>query len=292
MNAIWNLLRFVWNHPMNRSGRVAAIVRVIRWQLGSRLLDGPIAIPFVNDTSLFATRGMTGATGNFYCGLHEVVEMSFVLHFLRPGNHFLDIGANVGSYTVLSSCTGARVTAVEPVPTTFASLERNVMLNGLSEQIRIRKIGLSAEKGTLRFSSDMDCVNHVLAPNEEVPSIDVPVLSLDELVGYDVPVLIKIDVEGHEKSVLLGGARTLNDARLQAVIMETNGSGERYGVMDDELFSAMKLHGFSAYGYQPFSRTLVSPTENMANTLFIRDRHLAESRVQNAPRFRLINGEI
>ena len=104
------LLRYVWNHPLNvRGGRLAAIGRVFRWQLASRLLPGPIALPYVGDTWLFATRGMTGATGNWYCGLHEVAEMAFVLHLLRPDDHFVDVGANVGSYTILAGGGGRRL---------------------------------------------------------------------------------------------------------------------------------------------------------------------------------------
>ncbi len=99
---MWNLLKFVWNHPLNRKGRWAAWLRVLRWQLAARLMPGRIALPFVEETWLFAQRGMTGATGNWYCGLHEVEEMAFVLHLLRVGEHFVDIGANIGSYTMLA----------------------------------------------------------------------------------------------------------------------------------------------------------------------------------------------
>jgi len=94
---MWSLLKFVWHHPLNASGQLAALWRVLRWQLTARLMPGLIELPFVQGTSLFAMRGMTGATGNWYCGLHEVHEMAFVLHLLRPGDHFLDVGANVGS---------------------------------------------------------------------------------------------------------------------------------------------------------------------------------------------------
>ena len=45
---------------------------------------------------------MHGVTGNVYCGLHDFAEMSFMLHLLRAGDLFADIGANVGSYTVLA----------------------------------------------------------------------------------------------------------------------------------------------------------------------------------------------
>jgi hypothetical protein len=36
-------------------------------------------------------------TGNIYCGLHEFADMGFVLHFLRPGDLFVDVGANIAA---------------------------------------------------------------------------------------------------------------------------------------------------------------------------------------------------
>ena len=290
---MWNLLQYVWNHPLNTDGKLAALLRVLRWQIAARLMPGLIALPYVQGTSLFATRGMTGATGNWYCGLHEVNEMAFVLHLLRPEESFVDVGANVGSYTVLAGGgVKARVTAVEPIPETFAHLHRNVVMNGLNDRVRCCQAGLSDKPGALRFSSDLDCVNHVLAEGEDLPGVDVPVMRLDELVGQDAPTLMKIDVEGHELAVLHGGAATLADKRLLAVIMETNGSGLRYGIADDQLLEVMGEHGFAPFGYDPFARRLVDVTDATGNTVFVRDRAAVEARVKSAPKFRLVNGEI
>src|ERR1700683_2268415 len=221
---MWNLLRYVWNHPLNSRGRLAALARVLRWQLACRLMPGLIALPFAEGTWLFATRGMTGATGNYYCGLHELGEMAFVLHLLRDGDQFIDIGANIGSYTILAAGVGrARVLAVEPLPTTFAHLERNVLLNGLSARVVCHQLGLSDSAGTLRFSSGLDTANHVLARDEALPSLEVPVIRLDDLPGVDSPTLLKIDVEGHELAVLNGARTVLTKPSVLAVVMETNG---------------------------------------------------------------------
>lgn len=288
-----SMVRFIWQHPLNARGRFAAIGRVIRWQLGSRLLPGVVALPYVEGTRLFASRGMTGATGNWYCGLHEFAEMAFVLHVLRQDEHFVDVGANVGSYTVLAAgAAGARTTAVEPVPSTFEHLRRNVALNGLDEHVRCRQAGLSDHEGVLRFTNTLDTVNHVLAPGEDLPAVDVPVTTLDALVSNDVPVLVKIDVEGHERAVLAGGERTLADSRLLAVIMETNGSGARYGVSDDELVAIMSRHGFAPCGYEPFTRQLTAGKPAGGNTVFVRNGDAVNQKLRTARRYALINGSI
>lgn len=289
-----SLLRYVASHPLNADAKAAALGRVIRWQIGSRLLPGPVALPYVGGTRLFTSRGMMGATGNWYCGLHESNEMGFVLYMLRDTDHFVDVGANVGSYTVLASgCTGAKTTAVEPIPSTFAHLTRNVLLNGLGDLVRCWQGGLSDVRGTLRFSSELDTINHVLSENENVSAVNVPVIRLDDLVGDDIPTVIKIDVEGHERAVLLGAKRVLADSRLQSVIMETNGSGARYGISDDDLIGLMDRNGFGMFEYEPLSRSFSSRKPSLdGNTLFVRDIEKAKQRTSSAPRFSLVNGSI
>ncbi len=70
---------------------------------------------------------MSGATGNLGVGLHEFVDMAFVVHFLREGDLFLDIGANVGSFTVLAAGVArARSFAFEPIADTARDLRRNI----------------------------------------------------------------------------------------------------------------------------------------------------------------------
>lgn len=288
------LFRFVWNHPLNRGEQWRALLRVLRWQLATRLIPWPIALPFVEDTFLFAQRGMTGATGNYYCGLHEVQEMAFALHILRPGDHFVDIGANIGSYTILAGgAAGASVSSIEPIPLTFRHLAANVALNRLNDRVLCHSIGLSSANGVLRFTTNLDTVNHVFTDTEAGPALDVPVMRLDDLLADSVqPILIKLDVEGHELAVLQGAERVLADTRLLAVIMETNGSGARYGIEDQALFEAMARHGFDPFGYNPFERRLLSGNSFDGNTIFVRNRFLVEERLQTARKYQLVNGTI
>src|SRR5947209_1032427 len=94
---------FLWRHPIASRNRPAALARWLRWQVGARILNGQAVVPFVQGSRLLVRRGMTGATGNIYTGLHEFEEMAFTLHLLRPGELFVDVGANVGVYTVLAA---------------------------------------------------------------------------------------------------------------------------------------------------------------------------------------------
>jgi hypothetical protein len=114
-----SLFRYWQRHPIARRDLPGTVVRFLRWQLGTRLLEMPVVVPWIGATSLVDERGMTGATMNVYCGLHEAADMAFVLHLLRPGDRFLDIGANVGTYTILASGVAqAHSITLEPIPAT------------------------------------------------------------------------------------------------------------------------------------------------------------------------------
>src|SRR5208337_4657605 len=78
--------------------KVAAFYRYGWWQAASRLQE-TIEYEWVSGSKLLVKNGMTGATGNIYCGLHEFADLAFLLHLLRPGDLFVDVGANIGSYT-------------------------------------------------------------------------------------------------------------------------------------------------------------------------------------------------
>src|SRR5436305_706072 len=101
MNPVSNLSLLFTSHPLTRHAPLKAWLRFFSWQIRSRVKK-EILFEWVGGQQLAVRRGMTGATGNIYVGLHEFVDMLFTLHFLRQEDLFLDIGSNIGSYTVLA----------------------------------------------------------------------------------------------------------------------------------------------------------------------------------------------
>ena len=286
--SITQTISFIWNHPLSRGRRAANLTRFARWQVKSRVFEGPHLEPFVGGARLSVRRGQTRATGNLYVGLHELEDMAFALHLLRPGDLFFDIGANVGSYTVLAAkVVGALVVAVEPVPATFEALLANVQVNAIGALVDARNCGLAAEPGVLSFTRGQDTTNHVaaMAEAESTACVSVPVTTFDALAAGGCPLLAKIDVEGYETQVLAGAGESLANPALRGLILELNGSGERYGQSDAAVFSAITEAGFAPYRYEPFSRRLEpleGPNRDGGNTLFLRDLPFVEGRVKGA----------
>lgn len=282
---------YIWNHPLNRKDRLAAISRFVKWQLASRVLGQPVLLPFIDDTVLLIEPGMAGATGNWYCGLHEYWEMSFVLKFLRSGDLFVDVGANVGSYTVLASgAVGAHTVALEPVPSSFSRLEKNIRVNGISRLVQAHCVGASDVSGRLPFSIDQDATNRVLSA-EDPSATFLPVVPIDELLRREKPTFIKMDLEGHELSALKGAERTLQNQSLAGLLIETNQNGGRHGLHQGDVVAFLRKHGFQPYVFRPETLSLVCGTGDN-NTLFLRNTTLTQHRLASAPSFQLSNARI
>ena len=286
---ILNTLSFLLGHPLSQGRKLQTLRRYLAWQLGARLAPGPVACEFANGACLLVRPGMTGATGNVYVGLHEFEDMAFVLHFLRPDDLFIDVGANIGSYTVLATAGAkAQCIAFEPGAAAFAWLERNVQLNDIAARVELHRCAVGARAGSVALTRDGDTVNHVVIDPaaDTAPTETVFMTTLDETLAGRVPILLKIDVEGFESEVLNGATQTLAVPALHGVLLELNGSGRRYGHADADLRRRLEALGFEEYAYRPFERRLAPRREgrpDVANALFVRDRAFVEARLRDAP---------
>jgi FkbM family methyltransferase len=292
--SLLNTLRFITSHPLNQKRKLRSVLQFAKWQVGSRLVPGAVVFEWMNGARFLVRTGETGLTGNIYTGLHEFADMTFLLHALREDELFLDVGANVGSYSVLASAViGARTYAFEPVPQTHSKLVDNLRLNHIEDRVIHPNIGIGEKAGSLVFTTDADTMNHVLANDESSRNtVNVQMATLDSMLDEESPSMLKIDVEGFESAVLRGAEKTLSKDSLLSVIMELNGSGDRYGCDENSILEMMLDHGFKTYSYDPLQRSLVDlEGKNLAegNTLFVRHKSLVMKRLKNAPHFR-VNG--
>lgn len=159
MSRIVDVLKFITSHSLARNARVQAVTRFFSWQLGSRPLNVPVLIPFVNDTNLFAHKGIHSVTGNYYVGLVSFEEMSFLLHFLREDETFVDVEANIGAFTVLvSGVCRARCFAFEPARVSYEWMIMNLRINGLGDRAQTFQVAVGAKTEVVRFVENSDSV--------------------------------------------------------------------------------------------------------------------------------------
>lgn len=282
-------LRFLLRHPLLRGRPWLGLGRFCWWQLVSRLRRAPRAHAWVGPSKLWLRSGWGGLTGNYYAGLHEFEDMAFLLHLLRPSDLFVDVGANMGSYTVLARAVcGASTVSYEPVPATFARLRDNLELNAATDaRSRLVNAAVGSAAGVLRMSEGQDAMNHVAQPGETA-SLEVPVVTLDGDLTSP-PLLLKVDVEGFEAEVFAGARRWLADPGLRALIVELNGLGRRYGHDESALHAEFLAAGFRPFAYEPFGRRLTPLSRpGPHNTLYLRDLPFVEERLRSAPAVKVL----
>ena len=145
-------------------------------------------------------------------------EEQFLASFLRPGDTYIDVGANIGALALKAAAIVGRsgsVNAFEAHPRTFRFLQGNLRLNGFRNVTAVNR-ALSDKPGVVRFT-DLHTDDQNSIRNDG--AISVEAARLDDVIQAQGPVaLLKIDVEGAEKMVLEGAPRTL--ARTRAVYFE------------------------------------------------------------------------
>lgn len=143
-------------------------------------------------------------------GVWEPQETPWILRNIHAGDTVLDLGANVGYYTVLAArVVGAegRVYAFEPDPESFAILEQNVLLNDLTNVVLEQK-AVADEAGAITlYLSERNRGGHRIYETEEArTAIPIEAVALDDYFGAGQKKIdfVKIDTQGAEASILNG----------------------------------------------------------------------------------------
>jgi FkbM family methyltransferase len=291
------LARGYAKHPMTRRAPLRILVNMMGWQLRARILPGDHEVEWIAGTRLLVRRGMTGATGNVYYGLAEYHDMAFALHLLRPEDLFVDVGANIGAYSVLAAgACGSRVVAIEPIQVAAKHLRANLALNDLHPRVEVIEVCIGDREGTVRMTRDFDTTNRVVSGGEPAESayVEVPMKTLDQILEGKCPVLIKIDTEGYEGNVLLGSQRVLQAPSLLAVSIEGDAS-KAYPSLDGLTVAGwMNKFSFVPVSYDGSTRTLsTNPSAfPMNNLLFARNFEECRQRLATARSVRVLGAQV
>jgi FkbM family methyltransferase len=185
----------------------------------------------------------------------DYIEMMMWRAVLRPGDLFLDVGANIGSYAIWAAECGANVIALEPAEDTFALLAENISLN--EYPVRAIRAAAGSEGGFAAFTKGRDCVNQL----DPEGTVQIRVVTLDSVIGDRVVAGMKIDVEGFEIDVLLGCSRALAEQRIKVLQLEWNAASRTAAGTDRlPLAELLRQHGYGLY--RPNSYGVLEPIKN------------------------------
>lgn len=223
---------------------------------GERLQAGMAAAGYVVRTCILrrASRVRVGERSRIigrpgeFNPLHAVVrnppnpEMLVWRRRLSPGDLFVDVGANIGLYTVFAADLGAEVVAVEPDPVNAGRIRENLAVNGL-DAVVVEK-AMDSKPGTVVMTADLNERNHLLPDGADGRTVEAT--TLDALLGGRTA-MVKIDVEGAEEAVLQGAEDALRERRITLMQLEW-GLDEDSAVHDrSPLLDLLRRHGYALY---------------------------------------------
>jgi FkbM family methyltransferase len=183
--------------------------------------------------------------------IYEKAETSVFHKFIRRGMTVLDLGANIGYFTLIAAkLVGpeGKVFAFEPEPANFSLLQRNVNINGYENVTLVQK-AVSDKNGVEELYLCSDSWGHSLCSfKRDEDLISVPVTSLDQFFSDDIAIdFIKMDIEGAEGKAVQGMERILGKGDVKVMIIEVHREElERQGSSFRQLWDKLTTFGFQS----------------------------------------------
>lgn len=239
--------------------------------------------------------GDFGMSREALLGGYEDGETRFIEATLRPGDSFLDVGANIGWHTLHAARRvgpGGRVIAVEPRGDTHRHLVRSIAENRFEDWVAAHNLGLKDEAGEFHVVWDPVAGNPAgtwtLSTREQVEAFEAggwrtaPACfeTLDGLIGERPIHLVKLDAEGAEGLVLDGATAVLRNQR-PTILCELNGNvlSKVSGCAPTEMVAWMAARGYRCHGLHDgrLGASLTPETlpgeDDVGNVVFVPDEH-------------------
>ncbi len=272
-----SMARKIWHHPENQGVRGRRLVSWMTWQVWERTVGGPRIVRLHDQVRLVCHPHDQVTSLALYFGLYDSQEMRFLLAWLRPGETFFDVGANVAPYSLLATLVDD-VTAVafEPESVARERASANIRLNNAERRVLLVPCAVSQADGSGHITTDRWAQNALVEKGYEGEVENVETICLDSFTdarGIERVSLIKIDVEGHEPDVLLGATALIAEHR-PALIVECNDARALQRFARD--------HDYTPVTYSPRTGALdmvAWPTGPSSNVILVPDLQRARERV-------------
>jgi FkbM family methyltransferase len=206
------------------------------------------------DGAKLMLRDKTDLWGYIQNNIYEPQETNLLKKIIKPTDICIDIGANIGYYTILLSKLGKWVHAFEPEPSNYKILEKNVALNNITNVTLDNRAVTNSEIPTkLYLCHDSHGMHRIFSSRLcSTQFINVPSTAID----YVLPIadFVKIDTEGSEFGVLKGMVNLIQRCSPTLLLEWHPPTIEEYGANPEEQYHFLRTMGYKVY--------LVPDTEN------------------------------
>ncbi len=259
------MLRQVWRSPGNQARRCRAVLRAVRWFLICRFrrstADQPHLLSVFNGERIYPCYpdSVIAKHVMYHSEWFDFDMLHFMRSFLRPDDHFLDVGANTGLHTLLASTLINRgeITCVEPDPRNLARLRSAIEINKL-KNVAVLPIAASDKDSEISLTCNdvFSRISSAAGAGASETLIKVQGSRLDSILPHALIHFCKIDVEGAEWLALRGLSTLIEGGLLPVLVFELCGWMKHYDQDEDAFLAWLGAHGYQFATYRHATRTL------------------------------------
>lgn len=258
------LINAVYRHKANKNRKLRAVFSALQWQVEKHLMGESSYKDKSFDTYGIQLRcyrnNHIASAAIYFNGLPDYEDLMFMKRYLRPGDHFIDIGANIGLYSLSAAAVvGAEggVEAFEALPNLRERLMENARLNGFFH-IRAHENAVGKEEGEIEFVLSNDCMGHIKSAQDDASeNVLVQVKPLDICLSENRQYSMgKMDIEGAEFLALQGAEKMLAKMNPPVWQLELGGYSKRYGTRTDEIVTWLKNKKYDTAFYDEAKNSL------------------------------------
>lgn len=254
-------IKWLINHHGFRKQPIRTLMRVLWWEV-IRISNQPISFIYDKTLSVLLYPNDGVARLVFYFGYHEPIELAFLNRYLDSELFCIDVGANIGMYSLFMAKRTRQVIAFEPQAEVLFRFRDSINTNRLSNITTVQKaVSNKSGKLALNFIVDDSAKTFTTTACESKESITlVDAISLD---GYlkENPIkrldYLKIDAEGAEQDILSGAQKTLKKYRPLAQVEIATEYKHRSGQSGFDFKAYFDNLQYTLYFINPDTLTLI-----------------------------------
>ena len=237
-----DVLKYIWKKNTGLY-KIKYLLLGVLFQVFKRTTKSIVSKKIFNGKKIFLYPNCNVSSMYSYTDIPDKQEINILRNIVKNGEGskfmFLDIGSNIGSYSVSMMDLCDDIIAFEPHPFTSKRSKMNFLLNNVDES-KVKQLALSNEVGKIHFSDygGSSTINHII----DSGGIEVKVTTLDKFAednhfSVNDNYIIKVDVEGFEQQVFEGGKNFLTNFNIKGIVFEC--------FSKDGVFNVLKNYGYN-----------------------------------------------
>lgn len=227
---VFQILRYIYKNNSVLAFPLR-LMQAILFQLHKKFFSTILIKKLFNGSKIYLFRHSPIASAFVYTPIPDRIEIEKLRALANEDTVFLDVGANIGAYSLLLNDKVKAVYAFEAHPDTAELCKQNFKLNKINSE-NVINYAVSNSNDPVFFTNEVAGSPTNCHSKEEAGAIKVPAITLDEFIQHGpfnkgTQFILKIDVEGFEYPVFLGAQKTLSSGRIKGIVFENYSEAQR-----------------------------------------------------------------